>query len=226
VPATMTLDFSQTPLKNRAFSEKPMSFIDQEPKNFLAAITDLAAIETGSRTARDYWQKKQLQNLLQHAAQRSEFWRKRIGTRQINGISLADLPVLTRSDLAKQVETEGNLLPLVGNIPAKKHATSGSSGTPVQFFVSEMNGQYNAVRTMAQYFLEGRDLTLNRTRFKASRVRPDGGFSVERTGSWLGPLSTVFSGGTSKDIAHLNPDRPAQGIAGLDQREHLGTHVL
>jgi phenylacetate-CoA ligase len=203
----MTFDFSQAPVKNRAFSEKAMTFIDQEPKNFLAAIIDLIAIETGNRTAREYWQKKQLQNLLQHAAQRSEFWRRRIGARKIAGIHLSDLPMLTRSELAKQVETEGSLLPPGGNIPSKKHATSGSSGTPVQFFVSDMNGQYNNVRTMAQYFMEGRDLTLNRTRFKASRIRPEGGFSVERTGGWLGPLSAVFNGGTGKEIAHLNADR-------------------
>src|SRR5579863_5096014 len=151
----MTFDFSRAPLKNRAFSERPMTFIDQEPKNFLAAIIDLLAIETGNRTARDYWQKKQLQNLLHHAVRRSQFWRQRIGARKTAGISLSDLPVLTRSDLSKQVQTEGSLSPPFGSVPAKKHATSGSSGTPVEFFVSEMNGQYNIVRTIAQYFMEG-----------------------------------------------------------------------
>jgi phenylacetate-CoA ligase len=203
----MKLDFSQAPLKNRAFSEKPMTFLDQEPKNFLAAIIDVVAIETGNRAARKYWQQKQLQNLLQHAVQRSEFWRKRIGARKINGIGLSDLPVLTRGEVVKQVEAEGSLLPSGGSIAAKKHATSGSSGTPVQFFASEMNGQYNNVRTTAQYFMEGRDLTLNRTRFKASRERTERGFVVEKTGSWLGPLSAVFSGGINKDIAQLNPNR-------------------
>ncbi|MGO9947694.1 MAG: hypothetical protein ACLPWG_12680, partial [Steroidobacteraceae bacterium] len=55
----MILDFSALPFKNRAFSEKPMTFIDQAPKEFLSAIIDLIAIETGNRTAREYWQNKQ-----------------------------------------------------------------------------------------------------------------------------------------------------------------------
>ena len=116
----MRFDFSEVPLKNRAFSEKPMTFIDQEPKNFLAAVIDLVAIETGNRTARQHWQHKQLQNLLQHAAQRSAFWRKRIGTKKIKDINLSDLPILTRSDVVKQVETEGSLLPPDGTIPEQK----------------------------------------------------------------------------------------------------------
>jgi len=203
----MRLDFSEVPLKNRAFSENPMTFIDHAPKNFLGAIIDLVAIETGNRTAREHWQQKQLQNLLQHAAQRSAFWRKRIGTRKINGISLSDLPILTRSDVLKQVEIEGSLLSPSGTIPTKKHSTSGSSGTPVQFFVSEMNVHYNTVRSTAQYFMEGRDLTLNRTRFKASQNRIKGGFFVEKTSNWLGSLSSVFDGGNNKDIVHLHPNR-------------------
>jgi hypothetical protein len=44
----MRVDFSGVPLKNRAFSEKPMTFIDQAPKNFLGAIIDLVAIDRKS----------------------------------------------------------------------------------------------------------------------------------------------------------------------------------
>ena len=145
---TMQLDFSQVPLKDTAFSEKPMTFIDHDPKNFLAAIIDLVAIETGNHTAREHWQQRQLRNLLQHAAQRSPFWRKRIGTKKIKDIDLSDLPILARSDVVKQVETEGSLLAPNGTIAAKKYSTSGSSGTPVQFFVSDMSAQYNTVRSL------------------------------------------------------------------------------
>jgi phenylacetate-CoA ligase len=161
----MQFDFSKLPLRNRAFSEKPMTFIDRGAKNFLAAMIDLIAIETGNRAAREYWQHKQLQNLLQHAAQRSAFWRQRVGSAKIKDISLSDLPILSRSEVVKQVETEGSLLPSDGPIATRRAATSGSSGTPVQFFASDMNAEYNAVRSLAQYFMEGRDLTLNRTRF-------------------------------------------------------------
>jgi phenylacetate-CoA ligase len=201
----MLLDFSEMPLKNRAFSENPMSFVDEVPKNALSAIIELVAIETGNRAARDHWQHKQLQNLLQHAAQRSAFWRERIGTKKIKNINLSDLPILTRRDLVEQVKTEGSLL--VSGAIATKHATSGSSGTPVQFYVSEMSAQYNLVRSLAQYFMEGRDLTLNRTRFKPMRNQVEGGFLVEKTASWLGPLSSLFKGGNNKEIMLLRPNR-------------------
>jgi phenylacetate-coenzyme A ligase PaaK-like adenylate-forming protein len=203
----MQFDFSKLPLKNRAFSEKPMTFIDQEAKNFLAAVIDVVAIETGNRAAREYWQNKQLQNLLQFASQKSAFWRERIGTRKIKDIGPSDLPVLTRSDVAKQVETEGSLLPADGTIPTKKFATSGSSGTPVQFFVSDMNAHYNTVRSLAQYFMEGRDLTLNRTRFSRAPRRIQDGFSVKKKDGSLGPLSGLFKCGTSKEFLHINPNR-------------------
>src|SRR5262249_48242561 len=104
-----------------------MSFVDEAPKALFGAIIDVVAIETGNRAAREHWQHKQLHNLLQHAAQRSAFWRERIGAKNIKGISLSDLPVLTRSDVVRQVETEGSLL-ANGPIATKSHATSGSSG--------------------------------------------------------------------------------------------------
>ena len=203
----MQLDFSKVPLKNRAFSEKPMTFIDQDAKNFLAAVIDVVAIETGNRAAREYWQHKQLQNLLQFASQKSAFWRARIGTRKIKDIGPSDLTVLTRGDVAKQVEGEGSLLPADGTIATKKFATSGSSGTPVQFFVSDMNAHYNVVRSLAQYFMEGRDLTLNRTRFSRAPKRIQDGLSVKKTDGSLGPLSGLFKCGTTKEFLHINPNR-------------------
>jgi phenylacetate-coenzyme A ligase PaaK-like adenylate-forming protein len=201
----MQFDFSKLPLKNRAFSEKPMTFIDRGAKDFLAAMIDLIAIETGNRAAREYWQHKQLQNLLQHAAQRSAFWRKRIGSEKIKDISLPDLPILTRGDVVKQVETEGSLLPPGGPIATNKHSTSGSSGTPVQFFASEMNTHYNGVRSIAQYFIEGRDLTLNRTRLRG-RYFTKHGFTVKKTESWLGSLGSFIRSGINKHIEYFHPN--------------------
>jgi len=197
----MRLDFSD--VGRRAFSEKPMSFIDQAPKDFLAAIIDLVAIETGNRAAREHWQHKQLQNLLRHAARSSAFWRERIGTKNINSMGLSDLPILTRHDLIRQVETEGTLLPRTGPISTRKHATSGSSGTPVQFFVSEMNEHYNAVRSLAQYFMEGRDLSLNRTRIREADA-PIKGISVKKEKYWTGPLASLVKSGENKEIEYFN----------------------
>ncbi len=44
----MRFDFSEERLKNRAFSETPMSFIDEAARNALAAILDVVAVETGN----------------------------------------------------------------------------------------------------------------------------------------------------------------------------------
>ena len=94
----MRLDFSSIPLRNRAFSDKPMTFIDKLPKEILSAILDVVAIETGNRSAREYWQQTQLKGLLLHAAQRSPIWKKRIGTLKTKGMRLSDLPVQSRAD--------------------------------------------------------------------------------------------------------------------------------
>ena len=200
------LDFSQAPLKNRSFSEKPMSFIEETPKTFLGSIIELVAIETGNRTAREHWQCKQLENLLQHASRRSAFWRERIGAKKIKGIALSDLPIMTRGEVVKQVDTEGSLL--AGEpITTRKHATSGSSGTPVQFFVSEMNTRYNGIRALVQFFLEARDLTLNITTFKpSSRDQSKEGFAVAKQ-PWPGALNSLFTTGGFKQISHSRPNR-------------------
>jgi phenylacetate-CoA ligase len=201
----MLLDFSDIPLRNRAFSEKPMTFVDQAPKNFLSDIIDLVAIETGNRTAREHWQKRQIQNLFQHAAQKSAFWRKRMGTNKINDINLSDLRILTRHEVANQVETEGSLL-AGERIPAKTHATSGSSGIPVQFFSSEMNSSYNTIRYAAQYFMEARDLTLNRTRIRLVRMPDKPGFTIVKNKTWPEPLEPLIRTGSHKHIEYFRPD--------------------
>ena len=78
----MIFDFSGYRLRNKAYSEKPMTMLDLEPKAMLSAITEIALIETGSRSAREHWQQIQLRNLVSHATQRSAFWRSRIGDRR------------------------------------------------------------------------------------------------------------------------------------------------
>jgi phenylacetate-CoA ligase len=212
----MKFDFSELPLKNRAFSEKPMTFGNAEPSSFLSAIIDVIAIETGKRKARENWQRAQLVNMVKHAHERSAFWRKRIETRKASDLQLSDLPILTRSEVAQQVRSEGPLLHQGDGLKVNMHSTSGSSGTPLRFFISHMNTEYNHVRSIAQYFMEGRDLALNRTRLrtftndelKDLRSGPKTRFTVEVKENWLGPLGILIRGGMNKHINcwHPNPD--------------------
>jgi len=137
----MRFDFSGMPIRERAFSERPMTFCDPEPKNFLSTILDIAALETGNPLARERWQTAQLHNLIKHAAERSAFWRQRIGARKLSGITLSSLPVLGRDAVMKQIAEEGALLRPADRIPVNSSATSGSSGVPVKFFASGMNAR-------------------------------------------------------------------------------------
>ena len=202
----MRFDFSDMPIRKRAFSEKPMTFCDPEPKNFLSAILDIAAIETGNPPAREHWQSAQLYNLIKHAAERSPFWRKRINARKFSGVTLSSLPILERGAVVKQIVDEGPLLRPSDQIAVNNSSTSGSSGEPVRFFASGMNARYNHVRSAAQYFLEGRDLKLNRVQIDYAPHLQKEGLKVTRSEAWLGPLSSFFACGANKVIEYLRPD--------------------
>lgn len=203
----MKFDFSDFSFSERAFSGKPMTFCAPELTRYLSAVMEIAAIETGSRAAREHWQAAQLRNLLAHATNRSPFWRRRIGARAgLGDVKLARLPILSRRELREQVETEGALLKESDRMAAARHSSSGSSGVPVSFYVSEMNSNYNFMRSAAQYFIEGRDLSLNRTRLKIAGAPRKDGFAVERGGSWLGILGPLVKGGVDKTISIRQPD--------------------
>jgi phenylacetate-CoA ligase len=199
----MRIDFSGTELVNSAFSVKPMTFCDSKAKNVLVAVLDLLAIETGSRAACEAWQHAQLRNLLSHSAQRSTFWRKRIGAKKPKYVALQSLPVLSRKELIQQVEGEGCLLRMEDGIGVQKHATSGSTGAPTQFFVSTMNVEYNNVRNIAQYFIEGRDLTKNKTLLKHSPDLPANQIGSKKIGCWLAPMDALFKSGETRVVEYF-----------------------
>jgi phenylacetate-CoA ligase len=203
----MTLDFSGYRLRNRGYSERPMTIVDREPRTALSAITEIALIETASRPAREHWQQIQLRNLLNHVTIRSAFWRAWIGGRKPSDIDLASLPVLTRQDVRNQVASEGPLLRVAEGLVTKTHATSGSSGVPTQFFVSDFNAYYNSIRSLAQFFLEGLDLSLNRTRVTTTNAPIEGGIFVKKERSWVGALAPLFKSGENKHIEYFNLNR-------------------
>jgi len=201
----MRLDFSSIPIKIKAFSDQPMAFCEPQSISFMSAIIELIAIETGSRQARERWQAAQLRNLVKHAAAKSAFWKQRIGPRRADNVEFTSLPFLTRNQVREQVESEGALQPETP-VKIRRNATSGSTGVPIGFFTSEMNSQYNLVRSMAQYFLEGRDLSPNRVRLRPNRASAKDGFSVQRSSSWLGSLEHFIRSGTNRHIEYFHPN--------------------
>jgi phenylacetate-coenzyme A ligase PaaK-like adenylate-forming protein len=208
----MKFDFSNYPIAGRGYAERPMAFLDIVPGKILGGIVELALIETGNRAARERWQKTQLRNLLTHASQRSSFWRNRLGPRPADS-RLDAVAILTRTELRRQVETEGSLLRPSDGLETSTHATSGSSGTPVEFHISQMNGRYNDVRYLAQEFMDGKDLSVNRTSVRTAKgdsakkaANISRGFTVEKKPSWLGEIGSTFKSGELKKIEYLNPD--------------------
>jgi phenylacetate-CoA ligase len=211
----MKFDFSDLPLANRGYADRPMMFLDGETSASLTAVLELAMIETGARAAWERWQKAQLRNLLRHATQRSAFWRDRMQMRTPDS-ELSSLPILTRADVRRQVQLEGSLLRDSDGYGSSEHSTSGSSGTPVRFFVSEMNSRYNSLRALTYFFSEGKDLSLNYTAVRAAKpekfseiARTRGKFVVEKQPTWLGGLGSLINGGSHKIIDHLDFDARA-----------------
>src|SRR5947207_7990016 len=102
-------DFSSLSLR-KAFSKAPMTFFQSGPRDFLGAVLDVVAIETGGRSAREGWQQDQLRNLIRHVLHRSALWRAKIGNIEAGDIELANLPGSTRLDVQQQVRSEGPLL--------------------------------------------------------------------------------------------------------------------
>ena len=214
----MSLKISHLPIER--FSEKPMTFIDTEIKNYFSNMLDLIAVETGNRKAREYWQGVQLKNLLTHATARSSFWKKRIRAKNLKKIELVKFPILSREDVASMVASEGSLLTFADGFRVSTNATSGSSGTRLTFYCSELNGSYNDLRYNAQYFMEGRDLTLNRTRLRTAPDPIDTNFTLEKYESWAPKLQPFLKVGKNRVILIKKPD-----IAALQeelQNESIG----
>jgi phenylacetate-CoA ligase len=205
----MTLNLTVRPLNANAYSDRPFTFIDHAALKDLANITAISLLENGDRIARETWQNRQLTNLLKHAHTRSKFWRQRMPSRIINHTILKYLPVQTREDVAKQANLEGSLAPSDRRADQLTYASTGSTGTPVQVFVTAENGYYNAVRSLAQYFIN--DLSLDESRVHIATPRSLANVRGEsvRTApadSWAGPLSQVFRNRPSREIMYKYDD--------------------
>ena len=163
-------------------------------------MLEINLLENADSTSRERWQQLQLKNLLDYATSQSTFWRKRIGAHR----TLEQIPPLMRVELNRQVEAEGSLTPQYAQDQSNTYASSGSTGTPVQVHVCPQNGRYNELRSLSQYFLEGRSLNQNRTFIRpasdAHLSEPNQALSVEHFDTWLGSLGKVLQSGPYKII--------------------------
>jgi len=221
----MSNDFSLSGIKSQAVSLKPMTFMEQDSKNALTAVMEIIAIEASSRPVRELWQTRQLLNILNFADERSAFWHHRIGSQTASGqVNFAGIPVLTRADIRAQFSAEGSLLRPENQLEVFESETSGSSGVPVRFYVSSMNTAYNINRNAAQYFIEGRDFSLNRTQVLASSKGLTEDFVVNKMPEWGGQVLNFIKTGTNKLIHNIKPE-PLRIIEEL-KKDKIGYLVL
>jgi len=201
--------FTTRPLNPDAYGDGPFTFLDQFAQNDVSIIAAIDLIENGDRTAREKWQNRQLTNLLRHAHAHSKFWRQRMPSRMISHGIMNHLPILSRENIATQVQLEGSLVKSEGAAPVTSYASTGSTGTPVKVFICPENGYYNKIRSLAQYFINGLSLEENRV-YIGPEVNlaklEENSLWVSRAESWAGSLSKVFRNGSSKNITHKYDD--------------------
>jgi phenylacetate-coenzyme A ligase PaaK-like adenylate-forming protein len=116
---------------------------------------------------------------------------------------LLNLPILSRKDIAAQVQKDGSLLPEKSRAQAAStYETTGSTGTPLKVFFSEQNGYYNVLRGVAQFFIDNLPLDRNRARIlSAIRSEELKKSSVQNSNEfWAGPLSKIYRTGSNKTL--------------------------
>ena len=199
--------FTNFPMKNTAFSDKPFQVLRPEDKSSFSLLMEIIMLETGAAEARDQWQKAQLVNLFTHVQSRSEFWRKRLGKKKPSQIKLAGLPILTRQDVKSQLQSEGPLLSKADGVELIPHSTSGSTGTPLQFVLSNQNMIFNYVRNFVQYMLSETNIATNRFYCNQRVYAEKDKFLVEKADSYAGMFAKIFKTGRNTNLYFNQFDR-------------------
>lgn len=200
-------------MRSDAFSPQSSVILDERRIAPISKLIEIDLLENGGANARERWVAGQLAALMAHARTHSAFWRKRL-----NGVKNGDLsrtPPLQREELAQQVSGEG-CLPLSGEHGrAALRSTSGSTGRPTSVFVSDMNGAYNELRSIAQCLWDGVDLEQNRLAVRIRPVNNPQGYTIQRGHTWGGPLQAVFATGSNRilTIGGGDPSRVLRELA-------------
>jgi phenylacetate-coenzyme A ligase PaaK-like adenylate-forming protein len=195
-------------LSSNAFSTNPFSILNQECQDDLATCLSLNLLENGGRLPREHWQIAQIKNLLAYAKANSSFWHKRIPDSSSLSTVFKEIPILSRDQLNLQVSNEGPLSKAFSGDEISPYQSTGSTGIPVKIFTTKSNSRYSSLRSLAQYLIENRSFTPNRTFIKPADsphlYEKGAGIKIESFDSWNGAFNTLFKSGSYKIIHFLD----------------------
>jgi phenylacetate-CoA ligase len=119
-------------------------------------------LENSGHAMQLHFQGTALNALVGHARQASAWWREWLKPPPgVPGVPLQEMPILQRADFRAAVESAGGALPLPplhGGVAQR--STSGSTGVPVSFFISQLASRMVDAQYFADHARHGRDLRL------------------------------------------------------------------
>ena len=126
----------------------------------LVDVQAILALERGPRALQHDFQRRALARLLAHLRGASPWWRQRLAgvPAEVDPEDMASLPIMSRADF-REFHEAGAPLPLPpSHGTTLQHSTSGTSGIPVRFHLSDLATRLVKHQYEADHERQGRDL--------------------------------------------------------------------
>ena len=206
------------------YGDQPFTFVDPDAHRVIGHIASIDLIENGEKRAREYWQKKQLSNLVNHAYSELRYLASADSKRAGPTGRLAELSdpgaqghhgagakgrfAVRRQKAAKHRDLRDNGLNRYAAESLRllrKTATTTSSAALAQYFFDDL--PLNENRVQITPLVRAEDLLKQKTILQHSS--PD----------WAGPLSKLYQNGSNK-ILRFNQD--IDGLLKEISRDRVG----
>ncbi len=155
----------------------------------LVDVQAILALENGTADMQAEFQARAFTDLVRHARQVSPWWRARLAALgdPPELAHLSRLPVLTRTELRAQCETEGALPVPSSHGRVVERSTSGSSGIPLRFHMAEFANRMVGHHYLADHVRHGRDLRMPRAALSTRPAPHPGREHIESPAQpWMG----------------------------------------
>ena len=159
------------------------------------SLQEIDLLEKADPVVRASWQQSQIENLLRHAASRSPFWKERLAAAG----GFAKLPPQSRA-IVRQEFAKGSLVGPKDGVRFFKGKSSGSSGSPVEYYETETNRAFGLLRTFLQLVRANVRLESNFTEFRNVTDKLNNGFAIADSGFAAAALSEVMDLGAYRRV--------------------------